>query len=229
MPILNMIYWAIWWGGWWWQPWANTLLYYTFDWDVLDHSPSWLYDWTRWGTAAYTTWLNGKQCGDFSLWNDNIVTASCSVSPDTVSLLMKWNMTGYDGYDRKQIIWITTTWENSWCLRAIPRSTGGQKAWKLIAYCSWWWIEINNPSYVDNDWHHYCLTTDWTTSYLYFDWTLIGQKSWDLTAHGSTLCIWRIPWSNQYKLNWCIQNLILESAQWSAQDITDYCSEWLWS
>lgn len=57
------------WGGWR-QPWANTIAYYKFDWDILDYSGNW-WNLTAWPTS-YTTlssWIKTAYFQWVNRWN----------------------------------------------------------------------------------------------------------------------------------------------------------------
>lgn len=213
----------------WWKPSANTIVYYPLDWDADDHSLTWSYNASWWNWAYYAAWLGWKQCGDFSKANNTWLYSSCNTTPMTVSFLMKWHDLNANKQDWRQIMWMTSDWWSSWCVRAKPlyyNSTTVEWAW--FAFNTGWELEVTNASLVDLNWHHICLTTDWTTTYFYFDGNVIGTKSWILTA-GSTFVCGSVVWMNEYRVNAYIQNIILESVNWTQQDVQNYYNEFLWS
>lgn len=220
--LFNSVYWKNSGGGWGgWQPWANTIAYYSLNWNANDWSTNgWNGTWS-W-TENYSVWIWGNICANFT-WS-SYITTSCNTEPSTVAFFLRWNSLGNPWrQDWRQVLWMSSGWENSWCFRAIPvnaNSTTIQGAWIVINSSA-----VNtytNTSLVDLNWHHVCITTDWTTTYLYFDGTLAGSYTWKLTCNWNFLMAWNV--GNYNAFNWCLQHVILESTQWTQQDIQDYLS-----
>lgn len=208
----------------WWTPWANTILYYSFDGNVNDLSWNW-YNGTWHNGWHYSTWIGWQQCWDFSRANNDRVTATVNVEPSTVMFFMKWKDLNATSQDRRQIIGQTSNWWNSWCFRAIPTSLNASTIrWYWTFFTSWWQKEYTNTSIVDLNRHHFCLTTDGSNTYLYFDGNLVSQRSWKLSINSTKLVISRVDGSNEYALNGYMQHLIIENIQWTQQNIQDYLS-----
>lgn len=166
------------------------------DWDADDHSLTWSYNASWWNWAYYAAWLGWKQCGDFSKANNTWLYSSCNTTPMTVSFLMKWHDLNANNQDWRQIMWMTSDWWSSWCVRAVPLYYNSTTVkWEWFAFNTGWELKVTNTSLVDLNWHHICLTTDWTTTYFYFDGNVIGTKSWILTA-GSTFVCGSVVWMN---------------------------------
>lgn len=207
----------------WWQPWANTIAYYPLNWDALDYSWNW-YDGIRWNWAYYSIWVDGNQCGDFSRARATWITSSCQAEPKTVSFFLKRADLNATAKDRRQIIWMTTDFEWSWCIRCVPtqyNSITKQGTW--LVWNSWWNNNRNDATTIDLNWHHICVTCDTTQTKFYFDGNLLKTYNWVLTPN-SILKIGQTPWIGNNPLNWYLQYIILESVEWTAQDIQDYLS-----
>lgn len=210
----------------WWHPWANTIAYYTLNWDADDYYGN--YNWTWWNWANYATWFDWNQCADFSWSNSTWVTSSCTTAPKTLSLFMKWISLTRTSKDRRQLIWMTTTfewWDWRW-FRAIPTKYNQSTIdWSYVICAGWSWQTYKNTSIVDTNWHHYCFVSDNNATKFYFDWNLLTTFNWEFTnPSNKNLVFWQQAALNVYESNTYMQYIILESVAWSQQDITDYLS-----
>lgn len=207
----------------WWTPWANTIAYYPLNGNALDYSWNW-YNGTRQYWWHYATGIDWKLCWDFSRTYAEYLSSSCSTQPRTVMWFMKRCDLYATQRDRRQIIWQTSNWwTNGWCFKSKPTAYNS-------ATIQWLFTKRNpeqnytDTSMVDLNWHHFALTSDNSNTYLYFDGVLKKTYSGSLATSGSGLKIWK-SWANtDYELNAYMQYIILESSQWTQQDIQDYLS-----
>lgn len=214
--------------GWgWWQPWANTLLYLPLESDVVDQS------WKSWRTFT-TSWLSYTTVGGVpsvhigTTWWIKLTAPypiqSDITKPLTVSVLIyrtwtwKWEILDMasTGYQRLSCsiqswnIWIAP-WEfnsstdNFYARLSTPQETNKRL---LITY-----------------------TISTTATKLYIDWEL--KQSWNWwryprsywnRSRDNTQWILsdRSVWKYNAWLNWNARELILEEAEWTAQEVADY-------
>ena len=203
------------WGGW--QPWVNTLAYYPLESDVKDYSWN-NNDGTNNGVTFSNVW--GVDCAVFT-------SASTKIW-----LPWFWNFTNLT-----MSAWIKTTasYANSMIVAIAP--TSDNKNCSLVV-CNWVatlsryiWTSYNIADWTVNDWawHHILgtYTSTWWTK-LYVDWVYIDADATTTSvssSSGYTFIWWHQSWQSQFTFSWNISNVILETAERTAQEITDYYNQ----
>ena len=213
MPIINMVYKK----KKWWKPWANTIAYYKFDWNLNDSSGnnhnlgSALY-----GTFNYTTttqWAKYVYC-------------SSAAYPSPISLPYK-----SDGYTIN-MWWKGQTGSN--VILDFQPATSGVNYWNRIIYKS-----ATSLSYVISrsdvtvpdltTWKNICIVNSSNVSYLYINNSLITSQN--LNSYNMNIPYF---WFNRAGYAWSPQNtswamsmseLIIEDKARTAQEIADYYNQ----
>lgn len=223
----------------WWQPWANTIAYYPFNWDANDHKWSWtlynlsttwvtytnqLSNWNYVATFAWTWQTNSAKaiCSTFNIWN----------IPQTFSIWCKTSGNNAGSY-----------WLNKWIL-IRSMTTSNSWVWNFLwtAYLSWWyWAEVNINwqirtaaswnAYADNARHNIVWVYSWTTVSIYVDGnsTPIVTKTGTSSGWNTTyLYIW---WNSDtyYGFNWDMSEFIIENKVRTTQEISDYYNLTKWN
>ena len=133
--------------------------------------------------------------------------------------------------------WIKTTasYANSMIVAIAP--TSDNKNCSLVV-CNWVatlsryiWTSYNIADWTVNDWawHHILgtYTSTWWTK-LYVDWVYIDADATTTSvssSSGYTFIWWHQSWQSQFTFSWNISNVILETAERTAQEITDYYNQ----
>ena len=201
-----------WWGGW--QPWANTVAYYTLNWDILDHSGNGHDMSTRIGTITYGTLTWWTQYWIFD-WNTILSTTNiANVSTGTISAYVYYNGSWLVLIDN-----VNTNNNNNYISVFVEAGD-----YRYIYSPATSTPTVSSPSAW---WNLLTLTQDWTTLKFYINWTLIDTHSSNLFISSlwwNQWCIWwQARWTQYYdKLNWYISNLIIENKVWTQQEISDY-------
>jgi hypothetical protein len=135
--------------------------------------------------------------------------------------------------------WMLATWNSSWNISGWYFQLRTQNPNGFSVSWTWWWTfntDVTNSSYTvqKNKWHLVTFTQNvasnsWANSWalkIYLDWVYYWTN-----AHYFNRPIYRI-WSwkesnNSYYYNfpWKLSNFILETKEWSAQDVTDYYNQ----
>lgn len=219
MPIINMVYKKK--KGW--KPWANTIAYYKFDWNLNDSSGNghnWT--WSAW-TAQYATLSSWKKVAQLS-WQLNRITTTFNWTPATVSL---WVCKNSDLWgDPRPTWWKQILWQNS--------SDGGYP---------WYYFRLSpNPNEMytiyqsgtnsittsrdfNNVWMHLLATNNWWDTYFYINWEYQWKLTWNITKN-TNLWMWCAPydWSPRVFV-WYIGDVILEDKARTAQEVVDYYNQ----
>lgn len=193
-----------------WQPWANTLCYLPIDANdttstVYDHSWNWK---------------------DFSCTNCSFQTLSSGKRVLSLSngyLSRSWAM--FSSGDFTVNIWV------SWCAKLFSNID-------ISSYN--YWIEIYKNSValfqrnaisninwtsIENSWYNICvIINDDYNQKVYINWTQVGSSSenprWS-SMSGITTYLWYTRWSQQAS-TWRIWAVILETGNWTVQEMLDY-------
>ena len=211
MPIINMVYKK----KKWWKPWANTLIYYKFQWNLNDSSGNWN-NWTAWWTVTY--WTN---YANLVSW---YVTLP-SISVTNIYTLSFW----FKCTNLSQWIYIVD-WRTTSAMFFRMGITWTYYFFASTDYPSWSWVKtLQNPA--DNNWHLFTQTSDasWVTYYL--DWVQKGTSS--AISSGSYTMSWmRIGrdwnwWNNNpWLYAWAF---IVESVARTADEIAAYYNQTVWN
>ena len=197
-----------------WKPWANTIAYYKFDWNLNDSSGN-----------SY-----------------NLSVAAWSITYWTASWWWKYahiNKNTRTNYWEKSFDY---NWNNTISLRMNPQITNGSillEMWSRsneflrfngAIFCWFWWDMTYSMS--ANTRYLVTFTRSWTSTALYINgsliWTWIGGKTWThnirfkLNNAGDTS-------SSTYSNNSYWSELIWENKTRTAQEVTDYYNLTKWN
>lgn len=214
---------------WWWQPWANTIGYYTMDNDILNHATTGstfpdgfintaTFSTTRvhW-TNTYSLYCNGSTYAylpasdEFVFWTNNL-TLSFRVYSETNSWGYMWMICNY----------YSSNDHNNWW-RVTDRHWSVNRLW----FCYKWsnYVDdVSNTSIYNDWWHNVVLTRDSWKFYLYLDGSLLISD----TSHTS-FSMWRNAkltfWLNVADGTYSkiyLNDVIFENVAWSSQDVSNY-------
>lgn len=247
MPIINLAYWVNWWwGGWGWQPWANTIAYWTLDNTLADSS--WngytLTNAWEWTFVQEISWINRYMlyCNGNWYWTGNpwmwwVYTQSLpnSINDITLNIWAKclYNSGAY--YAR----WMFDTHLNS-SSNWVRQETYWGNVYAHVWNGSWnvTSVNISNPDTYMPKWSLWTITYSRTTKVLqiYMDGVLnsSGVSSYNPSNNWLsyfTLWIWfATNQSGQYRRTFYgyIWATVLEDKVRTAQEISDYYNQTKW-
>ena len=216
MPIFNTEYKSYWE----FKPWANTLAYYKFDWNLNDSSTNWhnlsLYTgsaayWTAswWWTYVHfnqNTWANYWTLSWFNYdWNHTI---SLWLNPQTN---------------------FGTSWNN--CLFELRESS----SYAFVRFCanvavSYWFSPAFTQALSVWIWYNMIYTRSWNSAKMYINWTLVNSWTAPITWRTNQTIRFRLNQigdtnSSSYANNAYYSDVIFESKEWSAQEVSDYYNQ----
>lgn len=202
-----------------WHPWANTIAYYKFDWNLNDSS--WnnrnlsIYSWsptywteTWWGRYIYFP----NNCWT-TYWEDTI-----SYGGTTLSFWYKWN----SGYNGKPIIEIWASGYNIY-----GRISGDvtfeyftQRDWPFPSYSAW------------SNWHYYTIVRGSDNySRVYVDWQSVAYWNWSWSWTRAVRFRFNQYGDTNASSNcnsWNLSEVILETVARTAQEVADYYNQTKW-
>lgn len=198
----------------WWQPWANTLAYYPLESDANDYSWN-NNNWTNYGVTFSNVW--GVDCAVFTSSSTKIL------------LPWLWSFTNLT-----MSAWFKTTasYSGSTILMLAPSSDDKNidlsiNNWtaRLSRY-TWYSYNITDGTVNNWVWHNMIgtYTSTWWTK-LYVDWVYIGSDSTNTQVKSDNWysAIWWHPWGYSWAtFDWNISNVIIETVEWTAQEVSDY-------
>ena len=220
MPIINLVYEAP--EQWGWQPWANTVAYYTLDTDFNDYSWNNRSLTNSWATITTVSWVNCAYYDGSSY--SQLDGYSLDNSHRTINLWVKCTWWGYQwlvhiapySWDSGGSLWIKF---NNWNTNVWPWDWANASAESVTANVSAW------------NWHNIVVTQETSTTKLYVDWSLI----WTISDYPSQSQVpwWWALWSKYFslhseKLTWYLSKVILENKVRTAQEISDYYNQTKW-
>ena len=205
--------------GWWWQPWANTILYYSFNNTLNDGS------WNNYNlTNSWTTFvtlnsdkkvLSVEQASATYTWWPNLVWESITVSfwfADTAT--RTWLSNRSYVHLVNDIVQVTHAW---------PKQNN-----RLYASVQWQNNYEQAPIYNDtNVWHHVVITFDDSTKQQkeYVDNSLKSTTTYSNWISGTISQI-KIWWTGYaWEVHFKIGDVILEDKVWTDQEIEDYYNQ----
>ena len=235
MPIYNLVYWIqttptpinp-------WQPWANTVLYYSFDNDTASTSYdgagsenwSWYNDsWT------YQDVTIGKCCSLW--WASKYMTIPQPFTYPTDNFTFSMWL-AYTDYSSNQSRAIFSKWNggssSSWAYLMIYQYKG--KICGDVPYASGnlfltWDL---HDAYGATTWHNVVMTRSGTSWKTYVDWNSTPVT----TTTGNYTLDWTTYWAyigtnnnstgvERVGYNWLLDEFIIENVVWSWQDVSDY-------
>lgn len=223
MPILNMIYWATWWGGWGWQPWADTILYYSFDnLNLNDDSGHWN-NWTWYSSTAwaYTTWISSY---GVSVSNNSAITLPVKLPTGDMTYSICANVT-------------TTSWVLQWLLWVdwwggmvgqVAFSINNTHGIDLLVH-EWNYVASIETNIIPtiNTWFNVIFTRNGNTRTVYYNWTSAWSTTSSVTPNQNINYYISRNYNSDRYIRWVIDEVILEKRAWSQQEITDYVAS-LW-
>lgn len=210
-----------------WQPGENTLLYMEFNWDLSDSSGN--SNQMTWSWIDYET-IGSKKCV-------KLTSISGWIS-------WPWNLMAsvWTG-DFATAFWFYPVGSSDWPVMFANAQSSSPRSWcqMFICYDSrwslnnqvsyhmtqvWHWSSMSATS-LNNSWHHFVFTRISGICYWYIDWQE-AFTSWadnsNLSWVNSLYILNRSNQSDQQRDNpWAkMSELIVESAWWTAQEISDY-------
>lgn len=204
-----------------WIPWANTVAYYKFDWNLNDSS---------WNNRNLTWWST------FTYWTLNtwakyvqLATSSSSYSTNipfsyTSYTFSCWCQCGTVSTGSSSKIYVDVHawgWTNY-----FPRIL--QDSSKITPVCSW----IRNYSIAATQWtwYYFTVVNNSNKIYAYINWSLYYQIN-GYSSSSANLAI-NTAWDGwgwtSFSTNGKLSELILESDIWSSTKIIDYYNQTKW-
>ena len=199
----------IWWYKW--IPWENTLAYFPFKDDLLDHS---------WNGVAlrYTQYLTQQtlwykwQFSQGSAWNS----------------IWAW----FDDWNAKFIsIWyniISSSWNSwilslnkYWCVWYNSTHWTTSLSWKIAIFSNSSWAVWATADWMTfNAWHHLTMWYDGSKVLISKDGVQTTLYNWTGYNFGDTINI--VWWWNNTNMNALVSEFICESECWNAAEISNY-------
>ena len=208
------------WG--WWQPWANTLAYYKFNWNLTDET------WNSTASAIWTITYASVWDGQSIIKSPNncvftSVSESMFGSAFTISIWVQFSTVK----SLMRLAW--------WC---INNNAGTNYA--NIQYEDWfWWLQFYN--YWDrtswswtptaNTWYNIIITWWWTNNDLKacVNWVDLTKtlSNYSYNTDNSTVALWGNQNYNSMVLehesyDWYLDECILEDKEWTTTEKLDY-------
>ena len=206
-----------------WQPWADTIAYFPFDSDLLDHSGNSfsvttygnVSIWTAWGVSAWdfrSVWeLSWSVATTGSLTVLGYAYKTANPNNDNASMFgfaWWWSM----GAPLCQALY----WNTNWPANISNKPWVAMFDWDTQANQTA--VSMNN-----NEWVHFAVTFDWSTKEvkLYTNWVLSSQYTTSVTFHPDYLGMSRANWLDRSWIGY-LSEVIFEKKQRTAQEISDY-------
>lgn len=214
----------------WWQPWANTLGYYTFD----DQNPNQITDFSwnnrnlTWGTMPSYTLV------DWTNYAGNYTNVSSGYAPNYSNF---WVLDG----DFTMLVWVKPTsasqsYVNS--LYYIMNTTeqffehqisiiwnynSGQ--FEYFDYYTPGWAGVTKRTAIKtwastNTWYLIGYTRNGTSVITYCNWTAWNTITWNNSTTSKWLWLWSSSGADRFK--WQIWDCVIESKTRTAQEVADY-------
>lgn len=200
---------------WWWEPWANTVAYYKFDWNLNDSSGNdrnlSMYTWS----FTYST---------LSSWQQY---CRLNTAARTANYTIPFNRTAY-----------TISWWYSWDTIStqyqkiiVDLKSGDNYRPRVFNWGGWWnyvyWVvsfDDYGSAYTQNAWYNIVTTYNNMEVSSYINWTFIYSLTYSRSETTGTL---RINWavdttSSNYRCAWWLSELIIEDKVRTAAEISDY-------
>lgn len=195
-----------WWG--WWQPWVNTVAYYPFREDILDHSGN-NNDFADW---TYSFSNNKITITSELTWP--IVTPENTIGDRTINMRVNSDSNGATYSFRSSF------WGTDWFLSPIEQEIDG-RPWASFKLYSWY---RNRPSESDLPvmWSTILMTwiKTWATMKLYINWVLTSTTTLDSDRWYSESEI-----TKSHIDPWTYWEIIVEDKVWADQEILDYFNQ----
>ena len=212
-----------------WQPWENTLLYLPLESDVVDKS------WRTWRTFT-TSWITYTTVGgvpsmhNWTSWGIRL-TAPYPLQPTvtnplTLSVLVY--ITSWQISSRRDVVdFAATWWKNRLFLVFMENSTNLKFSNEDLS------INATFTSYINNRMNIVVTGSVWNPFKMYINWELVvtwdtnvvrPRWNWTQTWTDIVQAIWCRRTNAEYKegINWNMRELIMEEAEWTADDVSKY-------
>lgn len=196
-----------------WIPWSNTIAYFPFKDDVLDHSWNWnvLSNtqylskqslWYKWQFSQWQTWLWINAVFTNSQWNAKFISVwykvdSASWNSNLLSIWKYWSAWYNPSHWRSDLSWKIAIFTNS--------------SWTIGASTNWMSFNARHHLTIWYDWSKVLISKDWVQTTLY-NWS--WYNFWN-----DIVIVW---WWNNTNMVAYVSNFICESVCWTAQEVQDY-------
>lgn len=203
-----------------WKPWANTLWYWTLNWNANDLSGNgnnWTVNWT----ITYDT-VGTMQVANF--WGSWYVTIP-GLWTLTWSLTVNlWMKSSQASQKEVPIVALVAQTDNKNLSFAVDYGNATIFRWNGSTVQSCQSNTVVNNWY----WHNIVTTVNWSTQTVYVDWVYKWTLtcSYDIISYSNYSSFWvngRRPSSVKY--NWLLSNIIIENKARTAQEIQDYYNQ----
>lgn len=209
-----------------WQPWANTIAYYKFEWDANDYSwnghnltASWnvSYVTNSWASKE-VVYLNGSSSSN-TTW---FVSADFSQQLTPSTFVMWYKAVNNGGSNPLMVIFVqmyknTNAYARTGVITARSSDNFTIRAYRDFVFNSWvqpdfWW------------WWHCVVVTVWEwNAKLYLDWEYKNGTTYTTADITETTRIY--IWKNDdtgFGYKWWISDTIIENKSRTAQEVADY-------
>lgn len=222
-----------------WQPWANTIGYYTMNNDILNHAttgstfPDGVLNTATFSTTrvhwsnAYSLYCNGStyaylpDSSEFEFWTNDF-TVSCWVYSETNSWIHTWIISNYKDT-------ISTSNLNQWWRLSDRFSNSNQLNFCWNAWTLWQgdiWVDGATNIPIKDWWHNIVIARTNGTLNLYLDgdttpkWTNSSYPTKNVWRN-SRMAFW-VNMGDWYYSKCYLNDVIFENVWWSAQEVSDY-------
>ena len=202
----------------WWHPWADTIAYYKFDWNLNDSSGNW-HNLTNSWTISYST----------SPYAVNLTTSNYLYFNNSDAFNHDWTFNTW--------AYITARNKDNDASVLMCQWTGSQNSmifccinyqWKLF-----FWFYGNDHTWTItsslDQWVNVCYTYNYATKTYkaYINWIkdIDGTKTTQYTVASWNLYAWALandPSALNYRVQWKLSEYIIENKARTAQEIADY-------
>jgi len=208
-------------GGGWWQPGANTVAYWKFDWDLTDEM--WNYDLTAYdNNYTFDTlpdWVT--QCVRKTV----IWTSFASTLTDTAVFGGNFTLSFYINFTSinqvNRFMWCASNYTNI----QYEKHSGttwlqwynNNEAWRT----TWSW------SPVVYTWYNIIITWDGTSYNAYVNWVQLTKTLAGIVSTGwDDFIIWNnVQYAEHNWMLWSLSNVILENKIWTAEEVSVYFNQ----
>lgn len=207
-----------------WQPWANTTMYFKFNWNLKDEI-----SWTTYTASAITYWtLSWWQQYAILPWNNNSSFAINNNLSDGWSELTMHTWFYVANTNNMRCEFATNNYYTSFIWEGgnigIYYYDRSQDIWN-------WWAS-NIPSYNINERHLFSQTikADWKIK-IFLDGQLWWEKNMQssLWSSSGSQYIWAYREWGQKFFVWWLSEMIAEKIEWTEQEVADYYNLTKWN